>query len=119
MVWRDVRTESMFSVPNDAELLIAGTMQLVAAQKDRAAVRAIIERVDEWMHAQELDLCNALLEKADPQLLGITASLGLLTALDPVRDKTRRTRDEFIARLHEYLWHTRPYDADELMSGIR
>lgn len=103
--------------PTAAQLLEI-IIEAVRAGQERLAVRIAIETTDTWMHAGSWDTCNEALRLARPESLGTTASLGLLTALDPARDQTTGTRLEFVARFRRYLEAARPGEADELMRGL-
>lgn len=47
------------------------------------SVDLLYDRIDERLSAGDLAFCNTVLEAADPQQLGITRSLGLLTITLP------------------------------------
>lgn len=108
-----------YMVDDAVESLLTDAGKLVIEGDERGAVRTIMDRTDYWMQANDFDVCSVLLQKADPESLGVTTSIGLLAALDPARGRTRRARDKFIARFREYLLRTHTGDAEELMRGIR
>lgn len=90
----------------------------IAAKSERGAVRLAIEATNEWMHAERWDMGDALLTMADIDRLGVTGSIGMLAALDPMRARTP-AREGFIQRFADYLHKTLPDRADKLLQGVR
>jgi hypothetical protein len=106
-------------INNPVRALVLQVLDHVKQGHDRKALNRILRVTNRWMHEEDRERCHGLLMYVYPPTWGVTATLGVLAALDPVREQTREARDLLIDKLRRHLIETRPSEVDDLMRGIR
>src|SRR5438093_354314 len=74
---------------DEADAVLTEAIDQISRGQDRAAVGILLERANSWMHRGQWSLCRELLSRAEPEVLGVTAALGVLAAVYPIRERTR------------------------------